>query len=208
MQKTKALVALTLTFAMVVTPSLFADNRHRDETDRVRSEGRIVTLDGRIRDIDRDRNGFVIRLAGERYMLFAPVQTRVRATDSRHRKGDRVRDLERGDMIRATGRLNARGYVEVQSLTLLRSEDRRRDRNDAWIAGVVERVDRRGRIVWIEEARSRRIIAVDMRRLDRNRRDYDADDLRRGDRVSFRGDWTRNGRFEAEALEVDRGPRW
>ena len=208
MKKTQALVALTLIVAMLATPSLFADNRHRDETYRVRDAGRIVTLDGRITDIDRDRNGFVIRLAGERYTLFAPVQTRVSNSMSRQRKADRVRDLERGDVIRATGRLNARGYVDVRSITLVRSEDRYRDRNDAWISGVVERVERRGRIVWIEEARSRRIIAVDMRRLDRNRRVYDADDLRRGDRVSFRGDWTRNGRFEAESLDVDRGARW
>lgn len=201
MKKTKALVALTLIVAMFATPSLFADKRHRDETYRSSGYGRIVTVDGRIQDIDRDRNGFVIRLAGERYTLFAPVQTRVRTADSRHRKGDRVRDLERGDVIRATGRLNARGYIDVQSITMLRSEDRRRDRNDAWISGVVERVEQRGRVVWIREARSRRMIAVDLRGLDGHERG-DAYDLRRGDRVSFRGDWTRTGRFEAESLDV------
>jgi hypothetical protein len=208
MKKTKALVAISTAIAILFAPSLFADKRHRDTTDRGRDgryDTRRVTLDGRIRDIDRDRNGFVIRLDDERYALFAPVQTRVNSTMSQRRAATRVRNLERGDYIRATGTMNSRGYVTVHSITLLRSEDRRHDRNDAMIAGVVERVDQRGRIIWIEEARSRRVIAVDVRNVDRNRRDYDVDDVRRGDRITVRGDWTRNGRFDAERVEIDRG---
>lgn len=201
MNKTNALVALTLMVAVLAAPSLFADKRHRDETDRGRWDGRLVTVDGRIQDIDRDRNGFVMRLAGERYALFAPVQTRVDASTSRDRRVDRVRDLEPGDVVRATGRLNSRGYVDVQSITLLRSEDHRRDRNDAWISGVVEQVEDRGRVVRVREARSRRIVVVDLRRLDRYDRNREAANLRRGDRVTFRGDWTRTGRFEAEEID-------
>lgn len=212
MKKRKALIALSVVVAMLASPSLFADKRHEKKTKYGRSarhDVRRVTVEGRIRDIDRDRNGFVIRLDNNNYYLFAPVQTRVHAASSYGRNGrTRVRNLERGDYIRATGSTSSRGYVTVNNITLLRSEDRYRDRNDVWLSGLVQRVDQRGDVIWVEDARSRRVVAVDVRRVDRSRNRYDVDDIRRGDRVTVRGDWTRDGRFHAETLEVDRGAWW
>lgn len=209
MKKTKTFVALSTALVILAAPSLFADKRPRHATNHGRYESRYATFEGRIRDIDRDRNGFVIRLDNHRAVLFAPVQTRVSEPASYRRNAKtRVRNLERGDYVRVTGSAQSRGYVNVDTITLLRSEDRYRDRNDAFISGIVERVDERGRVIFIEDARSHRVIAVDVRRVDRNDRRYDVDDVRRGDRITVRGDWMRNGRFEAETLEVDRGAWW
>jgi hypothetical protein len=182
---------ITLLTALVA-PSLFADYRHEKTTDRWRDrdrDGRRVVVEGRIRDIDRERNGFVIRLdRGE--TLFLPVQTRG------------SRRLEHGDFIRVSGHSDGRGHVYVERITLVREDD------DRHLSGIVQRVDRRGDIVWLQLERGGRIVAVDMRRVNRNHRQYDADDLRGGDRISVRGEWRRDGRFEADSFDLDRGAWW
>jgi hypothetical protein len=206
---TNKLAAITALAAMLAAPSLFADNRRQETTDGWRgraSQSRRVTVEGRIRDIDRDRNGFVIRLdprgSGSDYVLVADADLRV-DTDSARRGRGGLRQLERGDAIRATGSLD-RGRMYVDRITLVRQEDDRRDRNDRYLSGRVKSSDRRGELVWIEEQRTGRLVAVDVRHADRNARRFDIDAVRRGDRITARGDWQRNGRFEAESVEVDR----
>lgn len=210
MNRTRNLAALLTLVTLLGTASLFADNRHRETTNGRYGHGqhaRRVTVEGRIHDIDRERNGFVIRLDRGRQMLIADGRTPVERVSNRRNHRTHVRQLERGDTIRATGTVNARGYVYVERISLLREEDDRRDRDDTYLRGRVQSVDRGG-VVWVEEERSGRVIAVDTRRVDRNDRRYDVDDLRRGDRITVRGDWRRDGRFEAERVEVDRGAWW
>ena len=199
MKKSKKLAALLTLFTALVGPSLFADKRHEKTTNDWRDhswETRRVVVEGRIRDIDRERNGFVIRLNRGK-VLFAPAQVRG------------VRALDRGDFVRVRGREDRRGRIYVDDIRLVRN-DRHRDRNryDRSLSGVVQRVDRRGDMVWVEELRTRRVVAIDMRRIERNHRQYDPDELRRGDRITVRGEWHRDGRFEAEHLDVDRGAWW
>ncbi|HYH06333.1 MAG TPA: hypothetical protein VEK11_04650 [Thermoanaerobaculia bacterium] len=201
-----AIVAVITTLG---TASLFADSRHRDRTND-RNDGRHqmrgVTVEGHIRDIDRDRNGFVIRLDRGNYVLYADEDLRVDSRSGRNRR-TRVRQLERGDYVRVSGRTSSRGLY-ADHITLVREEDDRGGRDDAWLSGTVQSVDRRQGLVWVEEARSRRVIGVDVRRADRNDHRYDADNIRRGDRITVRGDWRRDGRFEAESVDVDRGAQW
>ena len=201
MKTTLKLAAVVAMAATLFTASVFADSRHQRETDRYYDRDRVVTVEGRIRDIDRERNGFVIRLDRERYVLFAPAQTNVRANDHRNRR-TRVRDLERGDWIRATGRVGNRRIVLVESIRLVRDEDDRWDRDDRTLRGVVQSVDRSRRLVWVREDRSGRVIAVDVRHADRNDRWDDIDDIRSGDRIVVSGDWRRDGRFEAERIDI------
>lgn len=78
-----------------------------------------------------------------------------------------------------------------------RRDDRRDDRD--FLRGSVERVDRRRGAVVVREARSGRTVLVQMTR--RNNRGIDVDDLRRGDYVSFVGDWSRNGVFTAWRID-------
>jgi hypothetical protein len=210
MKTANKLAAITALAAMLAVPSLFADNRRQETTDGWRagsSQSRRVTVEGRIRDIDRDRNEFVIRLdtrgSGSGYELVAEADLRVEtASYNRGRTG--VRQLERGDEIRAIGSIGRGGRVYVDRITLVREEDNRRDADDRYLAGRVKSTDRRAELVWIEEQRTGRLVAVDVRHADRSSRRFDIDDVRRGDRITVRGDWQRNGRFEAERVEVDR----
>jgi hypothetical protein len=87
------------------------------------------------------------------------------------------------------------------------SRHERRDDRD-FLRGVVERVDRRRDVAVVRDARSGRSVLVQMTRRSRG---ADVDDLRRGDRVTFAGDWSRGGVFTAWRIEdVDRGRgrRW
>ncbi|MDP9193232.1 MAG: DUF5666 domain-containing protein [Acidobacteriota bacterium] len=191
-------------------PSLFADNRRQQTTDEWRgreNNARQVTVQGRISDIDRDRNQFVIRLDRGGYVLFAAPQTRVE-TASNRRGRTNVRQLERGDSIRAAGTVDRNGRMKVDRITLIREEDDRGGADDRILTGIVQSVDRRGEVVWVEVQRTGRVVAVNVRRVDRNSRRFDVDDLRRGDRISVRGDWQSNGRFEAERVEIDRSAQW
>jgi hypothetical protein len=209
MNMTKKLAALTVLAVTLATASLFADNRRRETTDGWRmgsNTGRQVSVEGIIRDIDRDRNEFVIRLDRGGYVLVAEPDTRIDAVSNRRGRA-RVRQLERGDVIRATGSVS-RGRMYVDRISLLREEDDRRDADDRILTGIVQNVDRRDNVIWVQVHRSNRVVAVDVRRVDRNSRRFDVDDVRRGDRISVRGDWQRNGRFEAERVEVDRGAGW
>jgi hypothetical protein len=190
----------------LATPSLFADNRRPETTEVWRGRAntvRQVSVEGRIRDIDRDRNQIVIRLDRGGYVLLAEPQMRVETLSNRRGRAS-VRQLERGDSIRATGYVDRSGRMDVQRLTLLREEDDRGGADDRYLTGIVQSVDRRGEVLWVEVQRTGRTVAVDVRRVDRNSRRFDVDDLRRGDRITVRGDWQKNGRFEAERVEIDR----
>lgn len=196
MKDIKKLAALTLIALTLGTTSLFADNRRPETTNEWRDrrgDSRRTTVEGVIRDVTRDRNQTVIRLDRGGYVLVADR--------------DDARRLGRGDFIRATGEIT-RGRFYVDRIQKLRDEDNRRDADDRYISGTVRNVDRRGDVLWVELDRSNKIVAVDVRRVDRNSRRFDVDDVRRGDRIAVRGDWNRNGRFEAERVDVDRGATW
>ena len=210
MNATKKLAAIAAMAVTLATPSLFADYRNQQTTEGWRgrsNHSRHVTVEGRIRDIDRDRNQIVIRLDRGGYALFVEPQMRVE-TISNRRGRTNVRQLERGDSIRATGTVDRAGRMDVNRLTLVREEDDRRDRNDSYLTGIVQSVDRRGEVLWLEVQRTGRIVGVNVRRVDRNSRRFDVDDLRRGDRITVRGDWQSTGRFEAERVEIDRSAQW
>lgn len=80
----------------------------------------------------------------------------------------------------------------------------RRDDRDL-LRGEVERVDRRRNVVLLRASRGGRAVLVQMPERSRG---VDVDQLRRGDHVTFVGDWSRNGVFTAWRIDdVDRGRR-
>lgn len=82
--------------------------------------------------------------------------------------------------------------------------ERRRDDRD-FLRGEVERVDRRRGVVVLRTGRGGRPVLVEMTRRSRG---IDVEDLRRGDYVTFVGDWSRNGVFTAWRIDdVDSGRR-
>ena len=77
------------------------------------------------------------------------------------------------------------------------------------LRGYVERVDYRRGTVLLRDERSNRRVNVVMAGGRRERRGVDLGDLRRGDFVTFVGDWERGGLFEAYRIEgVRNGRRW
>ena len=213
MNKSLKLAAALTLVTLLVSSSAFAETRPRRDTDRDRYDTRVVSVDGRIRDIDRDRNGIVIRLDRGGYVLYASRDTEVYSRTERGRSS--LRQLERGDRIRATGQVGSRGMMRVHTITLVREEDDRRDRNDRTLRGVVDSVDPSRRIVWLREDRSGRVVEVDLRDAERNDRSWDNENrddrrrqwndlsrVRRGDRMTISGDWRSNGRFEGERYNV------
>ena len=194
MNKSLKLTAALTTVVLLVASSAFAETRHRGETDSYRNGSRNVSVEGRIRDIDRDRNGFVIQLDRGGYELL--VSSNLSRT---------VRRLDRGDVVRASGTLDSRGTMFVDRITLVRDDDRW-DRNDRTLRGVVDSVDFGRRIVWVREDRSGRVVAVDLRDADaKDRRDERR--IRRGDRITARGEWRGNARFDAERYDIDQQGR-
>lgn len=95
-----------------------------------------------------------------------------------------------------------------------RNDDRyrndRNDRNDRdYVSGTVQRVDYRSGTVLLRERRSGRTITVAMQRRQ-SRRGVDLGDLRRGDYVTFVGDWSRGRVFDAwriDSVDQNRGSR-
>lgn len=196
-----AAVALTL-----VATSLFADDRHRGRTDDWRgrgSIGQVVTISGRIADVDRERNGYVIEL-DRGGAVFATSRTDI-DSDLSLRNGNRsrstrraVRNLERGDWIRATGRAGDRGVVYASRIVVEDERDR--------MSGRVESIDHHRSSIVIRDDRSGRRVEVDLRRLDYRDRNELAR-LRRGAWVSVQGEWTRD-RFLARRVDVERRGLW
>lgn len=206
LQRHRLATAITLTAALAA-PSLFGDDRHDDRTYRGTAfdrrpvhrnvTQRNVTLEGRIRNIARDRNGFVISLDSGRYRLFAPAHARVRQA-SRRGYGQ-VRSLDRGDFIRVSGPVRSRSVVYAESIYLVRDAGARYgdsyyEGDRRTLTGIVESVDRLDGTFRLRDSRGR-LIEVEVHR------DFDFDQVRRGDRVAVRGAW-HDGHFVA--LDIDR----
>lgn len=79
----------------------------------------------------------------------------------------------------------------------------RNDRGDDrdFVTGYVERVDRRRGVVVMRARNNNRTVFVEMVRRNQSSRGLDLGDLRRGDRVTFVGDWARNGTFTAWRID-------
>ena len=98
-----------------------------------------------------------------------------------------------------------------------RRDDRRDDRrhgrrNDDrdFLSGTIERLDRRRGIAVVRSTRSGRPVIVEMTRRAHNRAGVDFSDLRRGDYVTFVGDWSRSGftAWRIDSVDTRNGRRW
>jgi len=195
--------------------SAFADSRHRNETDSrgrndVRDDSRRnVTSEGRVRSVDRDRDGFRVRLDRGDYSFYVPQS----ALQDRGRNNLRV-----GVSMRFTGILDSNNDVYVSSADFLGyGDDYYRDgydryrygnANREYVRGVVERVDVSRGTLLLREDRTGRRVSVVMPGGNRNQRGADLNDLRRGDVVTLSGDWHRGRTFEAYRIEGLRTGGW
>ena len=213
MKKTRQLTAVTAVLVTALATSAFAETRHRNETndgwrgDNRRGESqRSFTMEGRVRSFDRDRDGYRVQLDRGDAWYYVPQSAL------------RNRGLKVGVSLRFTGYYDSRGYGQVSSCDWI-DDGGYYDRNNRrgggygnydrdFVRGVVERVDYRRGTLLLRDERSNRRVTVVMAGGSRNRRGVDLDDLRRGDFVTFAGDWDRRGVFEAYRIENVRNGRW
>jgi hypothetical protein len=73
---------------------------------------------------------------------------------------------------------------------------------DNGVRGVVDGLDFRAGLLYVRDDASRRVIAVDMRRVDRRYSNVDFGDLHPGDRVSIGGAWIGDGTFAAASINA------
>jgi hypothetical protein len=125
-----------------------------------------------------------------------------RDRDDRGRYERDSRNDDRGRYERDS-RNDDRGRYERDSRNDDRGRYERDSRNDDrdFVSGVVESVNRRRGVVLIRERHGRRSIAVEMIGRRGNRSGIDLGDLRRGDSVTFAGQWSRGGVFEAWRID-------
>jgi len=203
-QLTKAMITAAA-FSTLVGTSAFADSRHQDQTWRDNNDrGRVelaashenqrITTEGRITNLTRERDGYRVQLDRGGYSYWVPERS-VR---------DRMNDFRVGVSISLGGVFRG-GYVNVDAVTWpgnYRNDGYRDNVRGTVLRGTIERVDYRRDIATVREDRSGRVITVDLARADRGRRSrLDTNDLRRGDVVSFAGDWTRGGVFQANRID-------
>ena len=188
--------ALTVVIASFGT-SAFADSRLRDETsldgrsvyenrDRDDRDNERVTVEGRISNITRERDGYRVTLEHNGNAFWVPERS------------VRGRDFRIGTFIRLGG-IFRRGavYVDVIDYPAV---------SRVYVRGSVERIDLRRGLMYVRDEFSRRVIPIDAHKVDQRSRRFDLDDLHRGDRVEVWGDWRGGGVLEAARVEL-RGER-
>ena len=72
---------------------------------------------------------------------------------------------------------------------------------DNGLRGIVDSVDYRAGLLYVRDDSSRRVITVDMRRVDRRSSRVDFGDLHPGDRISLTGAWVSDGQFAAARID-------
>lgn len=195
--------------------SAFADWRNRDETDRGRrgsSENRErsyrdnerVTVEGRITNMTRERDGYRVQLDRSAHSYWVP---------ERHVRGRRnwaiglaigLAGIFRGGMIHVDVVNWPGGGYDGRY-----DRDDRYGRNDrGFVRGVVDRVDYRRGYAVIRDSYSGRAITVEMRRGRGGYRDVGLEDVRRGDYVEISGEWERGGVFDGYRIETVRQGRY
>jgi hypothetical protein len=149
-----------------------------------------VTAEGRVSSFSRERDGYRVQLEGRRDSYFVPQSHFGRDHSLRVGLSVRLGGIFRGSTI----------YVDAVNWPEDRDRGGRYDNRDGDLRGVIDRIDARNDTVWIRNARTRELVAVELRESRGNRNELR--NLRRGDYVEVSGQWQRGGVFEAYRIDV------
>jgi hypothetical protein len=188
-----AAIALTLLFAGFLAPDrAFATAPAQGYERGHHDEGR-VTVEGRIRSIHRDRDGYRVELERDGRSFWVPERW-VRSHSGEFRVGHPVRlgGLVRGGLI----------TVDLVDWPPFRPLPGYREPAVVVLRGFVDRVEPRRDTLVLRQEGSGRLITVKLNRGDRRwNRTFDPDRFRRGDFVTLAGDWSPSGRFDVYRIE-------
>lgn len=166
-----------------------------------RSDGRVTML-GRISNFRHERGGYRIWVGGSLYPYWVP-ELYFRS----HRLAIGL-DLRLGGIYRdGAVYVDALGYpgdpyYNDPYYDGAYAGGYESGYDSGYVRGVVDNVDYRTGTLYLRDDASGRVIAVDMRRVDRRYSRLDTGDLRRGDRVSLNGSWVRAGLFAADRIDT------
>ena len=185
------IVTVTAILATFVFAATAAPERNHD--------GQRVTIDGHVRSIHHERDGYRVELDRGNDSFWVPENAlRNRAGDLRIGVSVRFGGIFRGGTI----------MVDAVDWTPIAPFPTRRMHDDI-LRGTVVRMDAKNVSMIIREERSGRMVHVDVMQSDHDwNRPHDFDDLRRGDFVVLSGDWTRGRDFNAYRIESVKGRRW
>jgi hypothetical protein len=198
--------------ALLLGTSAFADSRPLFATVSVADQGRDydrrdhdrrdVSVEGRVTNITRERNGYRVVLDRGGYAFW------VRDLNiERHGHGA----IRMGANIRINGVYEPRfGVVVADAFDWLGEPAPAPGyRNAILIRGSIDKINRREETLWLR-LEDGRYVSVDMRRNDRhwNNRGVDIGDLHRGDRVTLSGNWSRRDLFLVNHVESVRSGRY
>jgi hypothetical protein len=210
MKKTWKLAVAAAVLVTLPNASAFAEPRHRNETnggwrsDARNDSRRSMTMEGRVRSFSRERDGYRVQLDRGNYSYFVP-QSAFRSRNGRRN------DLKVGISLRFTGYLGSGNSFYVDDWDVVDdgyyNDGYGNNNGNNTVNGIVERVDYSRGTLLLRDDRSGRRVTVVMAGGSRQRRGIDLNDLSRGDRVTFTGDWSRNGVFEAYRIESLRDRR-
>ena len=161
--------------------------------DRGHRDNERVTVEGRIRTIRRERDGYRVELDRGGESFWVPERSlRSHAGEFRVGRSVRLAGLFRGGIIN----------VDIVDWPPYPPVPERRREVTGLVRGVIERIDYRHDLLVLRQEESGRLITVNMIRADRRwNRAVDFDHLRRGDFISLAGDWTPAGRFSCYRIE-------
>ena len=199
-----------LTVAALFATSTFAEDRHRNgsgdwrngRNERRDDRGRRdLSAQGRISNMQRDRDGYRVQLDRGSQWYYVP------SSAFRSNRGGRNFDLRVGVSIRlGGGYYDDRGYISCNDAYV--DDAYYRDGGSGYdrgvVRGTVQRVDYRRNVLEVRDERSGRYVTVDMRsaeRRGRRSRGVDVSDLRRGDYIELEGQWLRGNVFEAYRID-------
>jgi hypothetical protein len=178
---------------LLSAPVVSAQNYRRDE--RVQQYGERVSMQGRVRNVTRDRDGYRVYLDRGSYWYYVPSSVAA------------GRDLRIGTEIRIGGVING-NLINADVVAFPGERYYTTDPyyngvpagQSGWLHGIVRNVNRRlGYVELIDDAGGG-LVRVDLRNMSIRGRN-NVWDLRRGDRVNVRGTWERGGLFEALRIE-------
>jgi hypothetical protein len=185
----------------------FAGSRETFRNGIPRGDGR-VTMSGRISRFDHERGGYRVWVGGSAYPYWVPES---------YFFGRRIGiglDLRFGGVFRNgavyvdalgwpgdpyyndpyysagsyEGNYSVGAYAEPSGNGVMR--------------GTVDGVDYRAGLLYVRDDSTRRVVTVDMRRVDRRYSHVDFNDLRPGDRVSITGAWVGDSQFAAAGIDT------
>jgi hypothetical protein len=159
-----------------------------------------VTAQGKITSVRHERDGYRIQLDRGNDSYWVPERS-LRGHSNELRVGISIR---LGGVFRG-------GFVTVDVIDwppLYPAPDNRRLQSDV-VRGVIQQVDFRHDEIVIREARTERLITVNVMRNDGTwNRSFDLRRVHRGDFITLSGDWRRNGEFDAYRVESVNRPRY